>query len=500
MVSLTSCLGCTQSKGERFLGHCDAVRFVHCDEERDSKNKGNGDSGAGHLITCAADKTTRIWSISNIKEDNAIALSSRQPASPPTATSPMVSVVVLPGNTGSTVVRKEGENILTLSQCGVLSLWFLDYDDESDNLASPINHNSPCKQIWAENLDPDFKDTFTSLSISKCTATFENEAIPQGGGHLVTTTSLLAGVCTWSLQILTSKSHFNLQKLSSWLSALQGPDMKEGKHGGRPLCSYLEPQNTKGLIIGFDDGSIKVKGQIAKELLQEKPLQKDQSSDLRITSISGPGQYSSFGKSRELPWSTVSLWLRSQNLFCLGDVSGQVHLLWNKKNNVIRKSQKIHNSSITGLAELDGKLVSTSLDGTIKLWNIPENNWNVPENNYPNISGTNLDYNTEEFRLYLSQECRLTQMGEFSTASGAPMTCLHAMSSDKTNVTACSTELPMETNEVISVAAARKRKRKGEDSRTSQHCLGQRLSTAGVIVAGDIAGGVYFIRAKTLTK
>ena len=43
---------------------------------------------------------------------------------------------------------------------------------------------------------------------------------------LVTTTSLLAGVCTWSLQILTSKSHFNLQKLSSWLSALQGEDIK----------------------------------------------------------------------------------------------------------------------------------------------------------------------------------------------------------------------------------------------------------------------------------
>merc|ERR1712008_389885 len=126
----------------------------------------------------------------------------------------------------------------------------------------------------------------------------------------------------------------------------------------------------------------------------------------------------------------------------------------------------------------------------IKLWNIPdpENNRNVHENNYPNNSGTNLDYNSEECRLNLSQECRLTQMGEFSTASGAPMTCLHAMSSDKTNVTACSTELPMETNEVISVAAARKRKR--EDSRKSQHCLGQRLSTAGVIVAGDIAGGV----------
>ena len=87
---------------------------------------------------------------------------------------------------------------------------------------------------------------------------------------------------------------------------------------------------------------------------------------------------------------------------------------------------QIHNSSITGLVELDGKLVTSSLDGTIKLWSIPENNRNVPEN-YQNNSGTNLDYNTEE--------CRLTQMGEFSTASGAPMTCLHAMSSDKTNVT-----------------------------------------------------------------
>ena len=90
----------------RFLGHCDAVRFVYCDEESSGKNKGNGDSGAGHLITCAADKTTRIWSISNIKEDNAItALSSRQPASPPTATSPMVSVVVLPGNTGLVITE-----------------------------------------------------------------------------------------------------------------------------------------------------------------------------------------------------------------------------------------------------------------------------------------------------------------------------------------------------------------------------------------------------------
>ena len=29
---------------------------------------------------------------------------------------------------------------------------------------------------------------------------------------------------------------------------IPGPDMKEGKHGGRPLCSYLEPQNTKGSV------------------------------------------------------------------------------------------------------------------------------------------------------------------------------------------------------------------------------------------------------------
>ena len=108
MVSLTSCLGCTQSRAERFLGHCDAVRFVYCDEEYYGKNGLDSNEEAtattGHLITCAADKTTRIWSISNIKEDNAItALSSRQLAtasyalSSSSPTSPMVSVVILPG-------------------------------------------------------------------------------------------------------------------------------------------------------------------------------------------------------------------------------------------------------------------------------------------------------------------------------------------------------------------------------------------------------------------
>ena len=53
---------------------------------------------------------------------------------------------------------------------------------------------------------------------------------------------------------------------------------KKGLDGGRaflaPSNSTTEATLTKGLIIGFDDGSIKVKGQIAKELLQEKALQK----------------------------------------------------------------------------------------------------------------------------------------------------------------------------------------------------------------------------------
>ena len=75
----------------RFLGHCDAVRFVHCNEVGD-------DVG---LITCADDKSTRVWSAtvsskSSIKADNGI-----------------VSLVVLPGT----------QNILTLSQCGILRLW-----------------------------------------------------------------------------------------------------------------------------------------------------------------------------------------------------------------------------------------------------------------------------------------------------------------------------------------------------------------------------------------
>ena len=127
---------------------------------------------------------------------------------------------------------------------------------------------------------------------------------------------------------------------------------------------------------------------------------------------------------------------------------------------------QLHNSSITGMAELDGKLVTASLDGTVKMWMLPEN--------------TKSSQN--------GGECRLSQLGEFSTASGAPMTCLHAMSSRirplSSSSGSISKELPMETNEIISVA--RKRKRKGEDMQSgSQHYLGQRLSTSGIIVVRD---------------
>lgn len=128
--------------------------------------------------------------------------------------------------------------------------------------------------------------------------------------------------------------------------------------------------------------------------------------------------------------------------------------------------KKIHNSLITGLAEIDGKLVSASMDGTIKLWNIPED----LKNSDPN-------------RL------KLIQVGEFSTASKAPMTCLNAMSFNKTSDL---TELPMETNEVMINVPGKTRKRKVENN--------QKLRTSGIIVAGDIAGGMYMISAKTLSK
>ena len=50
------------------------------------------------------------------------------------------------------------------------------------------------------------------------------------------------------LQILFKKPNQNLICLK-----IPGPDMKEGKHGGRPLCSYLEPQNTKGSVTSNMD-------------------------------------------------------------------------------------------------------------------------------------------------------------------------------------------------------------------------------------------------------
>ena len=149
-VSLTSCLGCTQNKEEKYLGHSKAIKFIHCDEEINGKGNGN----AGNLISCAADKTTRIWSLAKAKEAQNLSI---QPTSP--STSPMVSVVIL-----------TGEFVLTLSQKGVLSLWSVDCDK--------------CNIVGIENLDPEFKDTFTSLSISECSDggnTFEKDIVPHGG-------------------------------------------------------------------------------------------------------------------------------------------------------------------------------------------------------------------------------------------------------------------------------------------------------------------------------
>ena len=44
------------------------------------------------------------------------------------------------------------------------------------------------------------------------------------------------------------RSYFKKPNQNFICLKIPGPDMKEGKHGGRPLCSYLEPQNTKGSV------------------------------------------------------------------------------------------------------------------------------------------------------------------------------------------------------------------------------------------------------------
>jgi len=432
-VSLTSCLGCTQNKEEKYLGHSDAIKFIHCDEE--SKDKGKGSTG--NLISCASDKTTRIWSIAKPKDVKNFLI---QPTSP--ATSPMISVVILTGNTE--------DFILTLSKNGILSLWTLDSDGS--------------KIIDVENLDPEFKDTFNSLSVSKCSngeATFEKKFNLQEG-YLIATTCMISGICTWSLQIISSRSHFNLQKLSNITT--------KGIYDGQPLCSYLEPKNSKGLIIGFDNGN---RSCIGKDLIKGEGI----GENLRVTSIAiNPYicTLACFPTDRNLPlepWAKVSFSLQHGDggLSCLGDIQGQLHIIDYQDKNVILK-QKVHNCSITGLAEMDGKLVTASMDGTIKLWNVPENLTSAAPNT-----------------------CKLTQVGEFSTASKAPLTCLTAISMDKLSNFK---ESPMETNEVITNMSKNARKRKGENRKKS---LNKKLCTSGIIVAGDIAGGVYIIHAKKLS-
>ena len=68
----------------------------------------------------------------------------------------------------------------------------MDYDKNEDTATC-------CKQIWMEILDPDFKDTFTSLSISHTTIEDGQGLFPNCDNYVVVTTSLIAGVCVWSL-------------------------------------------------------------------------------------------------------------------------------------------------------------------------------------------------------------------------------------------------------------------------------------------------------------
>lgn len=172
------------------MGHCDAVRFVHCDEE-------------GHLITCAADKTTRVWSISNIKtKDNAI---TTRASSAQATNTKMVSVVGVPGN------------ILTLSQCGVFSLW-----TQADGTLS-----------YQTKLDTN--DKFTSMTLA-----YDDD--PDTVAFF--TTSYKNNLSKWTLHLTSKKmTHDSI-----------ATEEGHGEALGKPICC----QRTKNrqLIVGFDKGYI----------------------------------------------------------------------------------------------------------------------------------------------------------------------------------------------------------------------------------------------------
>ena len=146
------------------------------------------------------------------------------------------------------------------------------------------------------------------------------------------------------------------------------------------------------------------------------------------------------------------------------------------------KIQKAHNDMITGMSQLAPNIIATSSkDGLIKLWQL---------------------INSEDNELIVksTEENCFDLVGEFSSPSKTPISCLDAVTLSTDTENGSSAELKAsDTNEVMA-PGGRKRKREPKKEGNLYDLVSQKLSTSGLIVAGDVAGGVYILRAKTLTS
>jgi hypothetical protein len=437
-VSISDCLSCVLSP-QRFLGHSGLIRFVHCHRSKSES----------HLISCATDKTTKVWEIeSNSSGSSSIASSSSDP---------LVSVVIL-----------QAESIiLALSQRGILSLWT---PVEGDLWQKAAKNWSLLKKA-------------TSLSVSELqrhedcsyyvlvTTSFDNVtlwllSLNHGGGHDATKVDKLAFTSLHQANPVCCTLLANRINMTKWwLSVAVGLD---NGHQPTVMKATLEKSAAnlafKATILPPENPSTNQSG--------------PNSSLLRTTSVflkkdGITAGHTSFGKGQNWPWYTSSLCLEGhtpaaavEEKYICGDIKGQIHFCCQGQGGKMetKRSQSGHKNAITGLASFKGgnnndviTIVSSAKDGLVKLWEFVA--WDSP----------------------------MTQIGEFQGFSGSPLTCLAAAGN-----------LSSTTIKTSSTEQSQRKRARNSSQKMDFSVLDSILKSfsTGIIATGDKAGQLTVLYVK----
>ncbi len=238
-----------------------------------------------------------------------------------------------------------------------------------------------------------------------------------------------------------------------------------------PTCCRLYKNSYEwAFYVGYDDG-----GYTVGSFEQGLETYGSSRQALRINSVLGDSMSAFFKRKdprkmdldsdSDTDSSTWTLSLVVSKEFCIWALSDGCVLFENRTSKA-KNRQRLHEKAITGMSLLHNHLVTCSSDGRIKVWTIDV------------------------------KAGHLRQVGEFVTASGAPLTCLHTLAFEESQPTG---EDLLEPNEITLPKRKRQKMLVGPETAAKGHLVqvlasgGQGRGASGLIVAGDIAGGLCCI-------